>query len=323
MDETGYFLFSMDTELATGRFDLDEDRKKRFSRDGSRERQSIYQLIDLFEEYNIAGTWAVVGHLFFDHCEYCEICPPMDWKGKYSSFDEVYGTNNPLWYGSDIIETLLTQAPRQEIAFHGFSHKIFDENQMNSLDARNEIQEWLRVANRKGVIPSAVVFPRNVAGHLDLLREAGFICYRSEPQRSYLVRNKVFGRYVKAIDQILGLSKIPLFDLPYPEDHGMINLCASQYFFDLNHRFELLLDSLNLHNLRFRRVIRGIKRAGVEKKSIHLWAHPCDFQTKKDFEKLRHLFSYVSNEVNSGKMRSVGMTELAKLIIAKNTVNVK
>jgi hypothetical protein len=55
MDETGYFLFSLDTELATGHFDLDQDRGKKFSRDGTRERQSIYRLIDLFEEYNI-GT---------------------------------------------------------------------------------------------------------------------------------------------------------------------------------------------------------------------------------------------------------------------------
>ncbi len=127
MDETGYFLFSLDTELATGRFDHDKDRKKRFSRDGSRERRSINRLIDLFEEYSIAGTWAIVGHLFYDRCEYCEICPAMDWKGKYSSFDEVYGTDNPMWYGLISLNCSLADRPRQEIAFHGFSHKIFDE----------------------------------------------------------------------------------------------------------------------------------------------------------------------------------------------------
>jgi hypothetical protein len=317
LDETGYFLFSLDTELATGRFDLDEDRKKRFSKDGSRERQSINRLLDLFEEYNIAGTWAMVGHLFYNRCEYCEVCPMVDWKGKYSSFEEVYGTDNPLWYGSDIIETLLTRGPRQEIAFHGYSHKIFDENQMSVQDARNEIQEWLRVAKRKGVSPHAVAFPRNVVGHLDLLREAGVLCYRGEPKRSWLIRNKIFGRYLKAIDQILSLSNIPIFDLENSEDHGMVNLCASQCFFDLNRRFEHILDSVNLHNLRFGRVIRGIKCAGIENKMIHLWAHPCDFQTEKDFEKLRHIFTFVSHEVNMGRMRSVGMTEMARIIFNK------
>jgi hypothetical protein len=318
MDEIGYFLFSLDTELAVGHFDLDNNRKKRFSIDGKQERRSIYKLIDLFEEYNIVGTWAVVGHLFYNQCEYCEDCPMMDWRGKLTSFEEVYGTNNPLWYGSDIIEVLQMRGPRQEIAFHGYSHKIFDENQMTKQDASIEIQEWLRVAKRKGIIPHAVVFPRNVKGHLDLLKEAGMLCYRGEPRKPFLIRNKVIGKYFKAMDQILSISKLPTFDTTFSEDHGMVNLCTSQCFFDLNRGFEHFLDSLNLHNLRFGRVIRGIKSAGTEKKILHLWAHPCDFHTEKDFEKLCHIFTCVSDEVKRGRLKSVGMTEMARLISLKN-----
>lgn len=323
MDETGYFIFSLDTELATGRFDQDKDRKKRFSIDGIRERQSINRLIDLFEEYNIVGTWAIVGHLLYDRCEYCEVCPMMDWKGRYSSFEEVYGTNNPLWYGSDIIESLHTRGPRQEIAFHGYSHKIFDENQMSVQEAEIEAQEWLRVAKRKGVVPHAVAFPRQVVGHLDILRKAGFTCYRCEPKRPWLIRNKFFGRYAKAIDQVLGLSNIPIYNLENNEDHGMVTLFSSQNFFDLNRRFELFLDSLNFHNLRFRRMIRGIKAAVQEKKMIHIWAHPCYFRTEKDFIKLRHVFAAVSQEIKMGRMRSVGMTEMARTIIAKHPAPVR
>lgn len=318
MDETGYFLFSLDTELATGCFDLDTDRARGFSRDGTRERQSINRLIDLFEEYNITGTWAIVGHLFHDRCEYCKDCLMMDWRGRYSSFEEVYGTNNPLWYGSDIIEALRVRGPRQEIAFHGFSHKIFDETQMRAEEAEKEVQEWLRMADPKEVVPYAVTFPRHVVGHLDILRRAGFICYRGEPTRPWLVRNKLLGRYVKAIDQVLGLSKIPIFDLQKIEDHGLVTLFSSQCFFDLNRRFEHFLDALNLYNLRFRRVIRGIRAAAEEKKMIHIWAHPCDFRTEKDFIKLRHIFAAVSQEIKKGRIMSVGMTEMARLIIAEH-----
>lgn len=318
MDEKGFFLFSLDTELATGHFDLDVIRHKLFSADGSRERESIIRLIDLFEKFNIVGTWAVVGHLFYDKCEYCEICPMMDWRGKYSSFDELYGTNNPLWYGADVIEALLKKGKRQEVAFHGYSHKIFDENQMSVQEAEIETREWLRVAKRNGIIPHAVVFPRHVVGHLDTLRKAGFVCYRGEPKRPWLIRNKIFGKYIKAIDQILGLSNISIYDLENIQDHGMVTLFSSQNFFDLNRRFELILDSLNFHNLRFRRIIRGIKAAAEGKKMIHIWAHPCEFRTEKDFIKLAYILDAVSQEIKLGRMRSVGMTEMAQIILNRN-----
>ncbi len=318
MEDQGYFIFSLDTELATGRFDLDEDRLKMFSPDGSVERKAIFQLIDLFEEYNIVGTWATVGHLFYDKCEYCDTCPIKDWNGKYSSFEEVYGTSNPLWYGADIIEALLTRGTKQEIAFHGYSHKIFDESLMSPQEAKIEAQEWLRVGKRKGIIPHSVTFPRNRTGYLDILKEAGMICYRGEPERSWPSKNKYFGKYVKTIDQLLGISKTPIFDLTCHENHGLVVLRPSQFLFDINRRVELFLDSINLQNMRIRGILKGIKRAAKEKKMIHIWAHPCEFRTEKDFSKLRKIFITVSEEVKQGRMQSIGMGDMARLIIKRN-----
>ena len=314
MEEQGYFIFSLDTELATGYFDHDGTRHKIFSPDGSRERKTILRLIELFEEFNIVGTWAIVGHLFYDACEDCEICPIKEWSGNYSSFDEVYKTNNPLWYGADIIEILINKGARQEIAFHGYSHKIFDESLMDPRGANIEIQEWLRVGKRKGITPYSVAFPRHQIGHLGVLRDAGMICYRGEPQMRSLYRNKLFGRYLKFTDKLLGLSKIPIFDLTCHEDHGMVMLEPSENLFSINRNIELLLDNINLHKFRIRRIISGVRRAAKEKKIIHLWVHPCEFRTEKDFWKLRQIFLAVSKEVNQDRMRSVGMAEMAKIL---------
>ena len=117
----GYFIFSLDTELGTGFFDKDEDRKRLFSADGSRERENIARILELLEEYQIIATWAVVGHIFYEHCEECEICPVLEWKGKYKSYEEVYKTKHPLWYGADVVDLLLKQKMNHEIAFHGYS----------------------------------------------------------------------------------------------------------------------------------------------------------------------------------------------------------
>ncbi len=314
MDDQGFFILSLDTELATGRFDRDVLRQKLFSPNGSRERESIRRLVDLLEGYGITGTWAIVGHLFFEKCEHCEHCPLMDWKGRYTSFDEVYGTSNPLWYGADIIDMIRTRGARQEIGFHGYSHKVFSESLMSSQDARIEVQEWQRLADRKSIQPYAVTFPRNQAGHLDILRDAGMICYRGEQESSQLSQIKYFGKILKTIDQLIGLSDIPVFDLHCEENSGLVLLRSSQFLFDINRRFELLLDSINLHNLRTRRIINAVRKAAREKKMIHLWAHPCEFRTEKDFLKLQNIITAVAEEVDRGMMRSVGMAEMARLL---------
>ena len=314
MNDTGFFLFSLDTELATGYFDHDLARHKLFSPDGSRERQSIQRILALFNEYKITGTWAVVGHLFHSQCEHCEICPMKNWQGKFSSYEEVYGTDHPLWYGSDVVEAILKSEVPQEIGCHGYSHEVFDENQMSYQKAKIEIQEWLRVAKLRIITPYAMVFPRNVVGHLEVLKEAGFMSYRGQPDTPFLQKNKTLGPYLKIIDHLLTLSKIPIYDLNPQESHGLVNLRASQNFFDINRKVELFLDSLNLQDLRMRRVIKGIHRAAQEKKIIHIWSHPWEFRTEKDFMKLRFILEAVSQEIKNGRLRSVSMTEMTGII---------
>lgn len=313
--ETGYFLFSLDFELATGAFDHDNLRGERFSRDGVPERRRVKRLVDLFEAYHIVGTWATVGHLFFEKCEYCENCSLMDWKGKYTSFEEAYGTNNPLWYASDLIDYLINKGQHQEIGFHGHSHRLFGENLMSPDQARLEIQEWKRVAKRKGVTAQAVVFPRHMIGHLKMLSQEGMLCYRHEPDYPAFYRSKPFGKYLKGIDQMLGLTKMPVYDLVCEEDQGLVRLYSSQFFFELTRKASTILDRVNLHTLALRRITQGIKTAARQKKMVHLWAHPWNFRSEKDFEKLEYVFAAVSEEVNAGRMRSVGMTEMAKILL--------
>lgn len=314
MNNCGYFIFSLDTELALGRFDRDKTRQKLFSTDGVHERATIARLIDLFEEFNIVGTWALVGHLFYAACEDCEICPMEAWREKYKSFKEVYQTSHPLWYGSDIVDNLLVKGIHQEIGFHGYSHMVFDENLMSPVDAKIEVKEWLRVSRRRGIVPRSVAFPRNKVGHLKIMNEEGVTCYRGVPQTLPFYNIKFLGKLIKNMDKYLGFSNIPVFDLVCRENCGLVVLPPSEYFFDLNRHLELFMDFLNLHKLRTKRMINGIKRAATEKKMIHLWAHPCEFHTEKDFAKLRQVFMAVSEEVVRGRMRSVGMSEMARLL---------
>ena len=159
-NQTGFFLFSLDTELAWGHYDQDDMRAELFSNNGARERKSINILLDIMDEFDIATTWAVTGHLFYEKCQECDICPVLDWKDKYKSFDEIYNTGLPLWYGANIIETLLERGAKHEIAFHGYTHQEFDESiTINFLDlslTRDSVKvfNFRRWANSRHLISS-------------------------------------------------------------------------------------------------------------------------------------------------------------------------
>jgi peptidoglycan/xylan/chitin deacetylase (PgdA/CDA1 family) len=313
MNKIGYFIFSLDTELGTGYFDEDEDRKRIFSADGSRERERIARILEMLEEYQIVATWAVVGHIFYERCEECEICPVLEWKGKYKSYEEAYKTQHPLWYGADVIDMLLNANMKHEIAFHGYSHEIFDG--MSQEKAEIEIQEFKRLSNRKGIDAKSIIFPRDKVGHLDLFKKHGFICYRGEEALPLLTRNKfIVGRIAKNLDHILGISTPPIYDLKDFVSENMVNLIATQHVFGFSRKTELLLDRWGVANVRMRRVARAIHKAAAQKKVAHIWAHPWEFRTEDDFGKLRYIFENVAEEVAAGRMKSISMIDMANMV---------
>lgn len=309
--QPGYFLFSLDTELAWGYYDLDEVRLRKFSPDGSRERRSIERLLDILDEFQITATWALVGHLFYAKCMLCETCPILAWQGKYESFAQIYQTDNPLWYGGDIIDHLLARGDRHEIAFHGYTHEVFSEQTMSEERARLEITEWLRAARERGIVPRTVIFPRDRIGHLSVFKELGFLCYRSSEDLSRLFRLRCGGKILKSIDHILSVSTPRVYSLESVKKDPIVDLRTSQEFFAFNRSLELALDALNLHTLRIRRMVRGVKKAAEERRILHICAHPWEFQTEKDFEKLHYLLGHVAEEIARGAIQSTGMAELA------------
>jgi hypothetical protein len=304
----GTFIFSLDTELAWGYYDFDEQRARLFSPDGSRERRSIRRLLDLMDEFGIRATWAVVGHMMYDRWVASETNPVLKWRGKYRAFDQIMGTDHPLWYGADVVELLLTRGAQHEIGCHGFTHTPF--RNLTEDEARIEIACWLEAAARWGIEGRTVIFPRNQVDHLHLFRDAGFTCYRGSKVMPELYRVPVIGKIYNRLDLFFSFAIPESFD-PSLNELGMVNLPASRWLFRINRELETGLDGLNLHRLRLQPIIRGIRRAADRGQCIHLWAHPWEFRTEKDFDKLRVLFGVVQQEVNRGRLQSLTMGEMA------------
>src|SRR5690606_2125562 len=117
----GVLLLSLDTELAWGYFDHPRHVRERiFSIDGTRERRAVHRLLEIFKHYGVHATWSVVGHMFHSKWEPDPEDPVLAWRGCYDSFDQIFQSNHPLWYGSDIVDEILAGQPHQEIAIHGY-----------------------------------------------------------------------------------------------------------------------------------------------------------------------------------------------------------
>lgn len=305
----GYFVFSFDTELAWGSL-WDAPPSSTSSRSGSSEREIIKRLLDILDEFGVAATWAITGHLFYERCEECERCPVLDLEGKDSRFHQIWKSEDSLWYGADIIAMLLSRDARHEIAYHGYTHRVFDA--LSRDEAELEITEWLRVARRKKIVPQTVIFPQDRISHLDLFRDAGFLCYRGNER---VFSFPFFGKVLNRLNLMLTLSTPKVFEMQI-DSHGLVNLPSSQWLFRVAPRLEALLDSLHLHTLRFRPTARAIDKAAHEKKIIHLWAHPHEFTTEKDLDKLRFVFSRFARHAKAGALQSITMAELARKALA-------
>lgn len=312
--DSGYFLFSLDTELAWGHYDYDDLRARLFSPDGSRERRKIERILAIFNEFEIVGTWAIVGHLWYERCVECEVCPVLEWRGRYASADQIIGTAHPLWYGPDVVERIAASPTPQEIAFHGYTHTPFSEATMSAAQAQLEISEGVRLAAARGVQLRAMVFPRNRIGHLGLFKDAGFTTFRGAEVWPGPYRAPLLGKFLRRYNHYVSILTTPQVFEPSIDASGLVDLPASRWLFGLDARKDAALDNRGWGHVRTNSMIRGIRRAAGEKKVIHLWAHPYEFATEHAFDKLRRLAEAVAEERAAGRLRSVGMTELARLV---------
>lgn len=308
----GYFVFSLDTELAWGYFDHDRARERLFSPDGSRERASIRRLLALCDQYQVRATWAVVGHLFHPRCEPCAQCPLMEWRGRHGSFDAIYQSAHPLWYAADVIDLLAARGHRHEIAFHGYSHRPFDA--LDQDQARDELARWKAAAARHGLVPASVVFPRNLIAHLPVLAAGGCTSFRADTSPFPYGRRSRWGALVKVLAQITGIPAPTTFRLAeLPVRDGLVEQPPSAYLFDLSRSLEGLLDALGLATLRLTGILRAIDQAAAQSRIMHLWAHPWELRTEKDFIKVERVFARVAEQVAAGRLLSVTMSEITQL----------
>jgi len=298
------FIISLDTELIWGIVHTDADANSLVN-NKKHCRGAIDTLLNIFEKHNIPATWAVVGHLFLDRCEEEDGMPHKDmprFKDDWYSCDPCTDIKrDPLFYGRDIIEKILSSSVRHEIGYHSFSHVIFSECSKEVAEA--EIREGIKLAKEFGITLKSFVFPQDKIGHLDVLKENGFRIYRGRIFKRGNMNQKVPIRKINgAIDLIIakpveprlmdGIWEIPssmLFYAPFPFTHSLLP-----------------------------RAKIGINRAMRSNMIFHVWLHPQNLSHSPSLAKyLDNLFAFVSKKRNEGKIEVMTMGELASRLKSK------
>jgi len=298
--ERGVFTISLDVELIWGTLDLFGPQGFRQAYELER-REVIDRLLDLFTEFEVPATWCMLGHLLLDSCEqgpgatkHPEIVRPNhawhkeDWFKHDPCGNE---KSDPLFYGRSLLEKIRACPVPQEIGSHSFSHIIFGDAGCSRETATSELAACVRAATDAGVEMRSFAFPRNQVGHLDVVREHGFTCYRGpDPIWYEQGTGRSLLRRCAHLWDVLRAAAPPVV-VPQRAEAGLWNIPGSMIYFPMHGLRRYIPVSL-----RVRRAAKGLEAAARERRIFHLWFHPTNlaFQMEEMLDGLRAILEYAS-----------------------------
>ena len=291
------FMISLDTELIWG--STKSEYRNLLRKNKESVRKSIDFLIDVLERYQIPATWAVVGHLFLDSCEK-ERCLSYKNMAEFGYRKEWYEdpytdiNRDPLFYGRDIIEKILSSSINHEIGYHSFSHVVFTEIPREI--AEGEVKEAKKIEKEWGIKFKSFVFPQNKVAYVDVLKENEFKIYRGKIAGRYSsMQSVVIRKFHGAINEIIAPPVEPTWK------DGIWEIKGSMFFCDPQLPFTLLP-----------RAKFGLFRAILSKKVFHIFLHPHNLilydSLRSDLEKF---LKYVAEKRDKCMLKIMTMVEFS------------
>jgi peptidoglycan/xylan/chitin deacetylase (PgdA/CDA1 family) len=313
--QSGIFTLSLDFELVWGTVDVRGPEPYRRTCEIERE-LVLDRLLELLSEFGISATWCVVGHLFLSSCspqdgvKHPEIVRPShSWvSGDWFSHDPCGSeSSDPTFYGSSLIDRIRSCPVKQEIGCHTFSHVIFGDPGCSRETAASELAACVRLAGDRGLKLRSFAFPRNRVGHLDVLREYGFACYRG-PEPVWYESSRV-PRLLKRLGHVSDVisARRPPIVVPEKSAEGVWNIPASMMLFPMRGPRRYIPVSV-----RVRRAVKGLERAAAEGRIFHLWFHPTNLVDEQEqmIAGLRSVFECVDRLRRASRIAVAPMREV-------------
>lgn len=281
-------VISLDFELAWGLRDL-YGAGAPYWENVRGAREAVPRLLDLFNEFDVAATWATVGFLFAESREELIAHWPEERPGyrdtRLDPYLEELGNDerdDPLHYAPSLVREIASR-PRQEIGSHTFSHYYCLEAGQTAAQFEADLAAARRIAAARGHEVTSLVFPRNQyrPDYLPALIRNKFNAFRgNEPNHLNRPRPGASGapplRAVRLADVYLNLTGaawVPWDDVARGD--GLVDVRASRFLRPWSRHAAL-------EALRWRRVAEAMSQAAEAGGLFHLWWHPHNFGVDLD-----------------------------------------
>jgi hypothetical protein len=268
-------MLTLDTELIWGSFH--HMSTARFSSAYPDVRSTIEGILGLLERYEVAATWAVVGHLYLDECHrdasgmaHPEMPHPQQswWPRDWFALDPCTDRGkDPLWYGPDILDLLQGARVAQEIGSHSFSHALYGDARMSRAAVDADLAACVALASKRGLTLRSFVFPRNSEGHHEALKAAGFTAFRGADPTPFSRDPRPRARAARLLTHVVGAE--PPVSPPSERLPGLWNMPGSSLFMHRAGARRMIP-----RWARVRRAVAGLRRAQQTGGIFHLWTHP-------------------------------------------------
>ena len=262
----GTFILSLDCEGKWGMADH-LDRVHDESLTTARLSQAYEALAGIFSRFDIKATFAFVMAFLLAEDErepFRDLLlgnpdEPDGWLQRYR--DARSSGSLEGWHFPEALD-IARSAPGAEIACHGFCHRPLADALISREGARADLAAARRVAEIKGVSLRTLIFPRNLVGHLDEVRQAQFIGFRTALPSA----GGMAGRGLRIAEEF-NIWRFPQQSRPI-DRHGLVPIPAG-YFFNWRHGMRRWVPS-EITQMRWRNLLRRGANGGV----VHLWLHP-------------------------------------------------
>lgn len=333
MSFPGALVISLDFELHWGVCSTVQGEEHPYMEDLRGTPAAVEQILQIFDQYQVAATWATVGFLFARSLEerkkYDPRLKPTYLNPKVDTYQVPTGKDykeDPLHYAPDLIEKI-RKTPGQELASHTYSHYFPLEAGQTLKQFEADLESACRIAEANGVELKSIVFPKNMinTSYLKLLNKYGFKCYRgnengwmypygrSSPEvyaKSRKIKKFInpVGRYIDSYFPIAGNNLVSWESIEQP--NGLYNIAGSYFLRPWTPRFRYL------SSLQLIRIKRAMKRAAQAGKIFHLWWHPHNFGRYKDenLALLHSILKYYQILSDKYDMKTYTMYDVVKTV---------
>ena len=302
----GVFTFSLDLELAWGTRKRANAAFMEPFLSGTRE--AVLRLLELFEEFNISGTWATVGALLLGNGDDSKRHPWLE-GNDFADVPSGDTVSQPDWYAEDIIHALRDCGVPQDIGCHTLTHGFVNPEPEGRKQFREELIRSLQVFDEYGLEkPTSFIFPKAKMGHFDVLAEVGFRSFRG-PENKWF--ESLPGVRLPAALRLIDarLASCPRADIPQYHPAGLWMIPSSQFyspFYNVGKYVSV--------RARVKKAIKGLHHACENKGVYHLWTHPFNLGVRTDelLAGLREIFTEADVLQKKGQLEILSMKDLAE-----------